>query len=167
MGLLDMVWEHRKKRLREVLPFAPAQWTAGWGRVFWWWLQEALTSMRYLGRRSVALSQKPPCRILAVWAGYRSRMPAAQSQDLCTTAVRPGTARAARYGAQVDVVNLNTVSSMQAMQHVQTPCKHVRTFGMLAISAPRMPLAQIGGVCMPALEAALRPLHRPCTCYGL
>ena len=46
----------------------------------------ALTSMRYLGRRSVALSQKPPCRVLAVWAGYLSRMPAAPIQHVQSTA---------------------------------------------------------------------------------
>ena len=57
--------------------------------------------MRYLGRRSVALSQKPSCRILAVWAGYRSRMPSAQSQDLGTAAVCPGIAYTARLGAQL------------------------------------------------------------------
>ena len=34
--------------------------------------------MRYLGSRSVELSQKPPRRILALCPGYFSRMPAAR-----------------------------------------------------------------------------------------
>ena len=38
---------------------------------------EARTSMRYLGSRSVELSQKPPRRILALCPGYFSKIPAA------------------------------------------------------------------------------------------